>query len=107
AGGSAPSDTPMLKGRSALAAGYALGVRNPGGLAFHPATGTCFVVDAGDQTQDEIDEVSAGANFGWPTVLGPVGSSRGFADPAWSAGAPAVAVAGAVFLSGPRWRAWV
>ena len=80
ADGSVPSDNPMLKGQSAPSAVYALGLRNPGGLAFHPTTGTCFVVDAGDQTQDEIDEVSAGANFGWPTALGPVGSSRGFAD---------------------------
>jgi len=106
ADGSVPSDNPMLKGQSAPSAVYALGLRNPGGLAFHPTTGACFVVDAGDQAQDEIDEVSAGANFGWPTVLGPAGSSRGFADPAWSSGAPSLAVAGADFLSGPGWGAW-
>ncbi len=80
ADGSVPSDNPMLKGQSAPSAVYALGLRNPGGLAFHPTTGTC--------------------------ALGPVGSSRGFADPAWSSGAPALAVAGADFLSGPGWGAW-
>ena len=74
---------------------------------FQPTTGTCFVVDAGDQTQDEIDEVSAGANFGWPTVLGPAaGSNRGFADPAWSSGTSSLGVAGADFLSGPGWGTW-
>jgi glucose/arabinose dehydrogenase len=104
--GSVPSDNPTLKGQTAPSAVYALGLRNPGGLAFQPTTGTCFVVDAGDQTQDEIDEVSAGANFGWPVVLGPFGSSRGFTDPAWSSGAPSLAVAGADFLSGPGWGSW-
>jgi glucose/arabinose dehydrogenase len=106
ADGTVPTDNPTLKGQSAPTAVYALGLRNPGGLAFDPRTGTCFVVDAGDQMQDEIDEVSAGANFGWPVVLGPFGSSRGFTDPAWSSGAPAFAVAGADFLSGPRWGTW-
>jgi glucose/arabinose dehydrogenase len=56
--------------------------------------------------QDEIDEVYAGANFGWPTVLGPIGAGRGFADPAWSSGASTLAVAGAAFLSGSEWGAW-
>jgi glucose/arabinose dehydrogenase len=106
ADGSVPGDNPTIRGESAPSAIYALGLRNPGGLAFDPKTGTCFVVDAGDQQQDEIDEVFAGANFGWPTVLGPNGASRGFVDPVWSSGASTLAVAGAVFLSGPDWGAW-
>jgi glucose/arabinose dehydrogenase len=106
ADGSVPTDNPTLKGQSAPSAIYALGLRNPGGLVFQPTSGTCFVVDAGDQMQDEIDEVSAGANFGWPAVLGPIGASRGFADPAWSSGTSTLAVAGAAFLSGSDWGAW-
>ena len=104
--GTIPTDNPTLKGQTAPSAVYALGLRNPGGIAFQPTTGTCFVVDAGDQTQDEIDDVSSGANFGWPNVLGPAGAGRGFTDPAWSSGSPALAVAGADFLSGPAWGAW-
>ncbi len=106
ADGSVPSDNPTLKGQSAPSPVYALGLRNPGGLTFDPKSGTCFVVDAGDQMQDEIDEVSAGANFGWPAALGPNGSGRGFVDPVWSSGAAILAVAGAAFLSGPDWGAW-
>ena len=106
ADGTVPTDNPTLKGQSAPSAIYAMGLRNPGGLVFQPRTGTCFVVDAGDQMQDEIDEVSAGANFGWPTVLGPNGAGRGFADPAWSSGASTLAVAGAAFMSGSEWGAW-
>ena len=79
---------------------------DPGAVAFDPRSGTCFVVDAGDQIQDEINEVSAGANFGWPAALGPNGSSRGFVDPVWSSGPSTLAVAGAVFVSGPEWGAW-
>jgi glucose/arabinose dehydrogenase len=106
ADGSIPGDNPTLKGQSAPSAIYALGLRNPGGFAFDPKTGTCFVVDAGDQMQDEIDEVSAGANFGWPSALGANGAGRGFVDPLWSSGTSTVAVAGAAFLSGSDWGAW-
>jgi len=104
--GSVPNDNPTLRGQSAPGPVYAVGLRNPGGIAFQPGTGACYVVDAGDQMQDEIDEVSAGANFGWPTILGPNGAARGFADPAWSSGTSTLAVAGAAFLSGPEWGAW-
>jgi glucose/arabinose dehydrogenase len=106
ADGSVPTDNPTLKGQAAPSAVFALGLRNPGGMAFDPRTGTGFVIDAGDQMQDEIDELSAGANFGWPAAVGPNGSSRGYVDPAWSSGAVTLAVAGAAFLSGPGWGAW-
>jgi glucose/arabinose dehydrogenase len=104
--GSIPDDNPTLKGQSAPSAVYALGLRNPGGIAFQPRTGILFVVDAGDQMQDEINMVSAGANFGWPAVLGPGGASRGFVDPVWSSGATQLVMAGAAFLSGPGWGVW-
>jgi glucose/arabinose dehydrogenase len=106
ADGSVPTDNPTLTGQPAPSAVFALGLRNPGGITFDPRTGACFVVDAGDQMQDEINEVSAGANFGWPAALGPSGSSRGFVDPVWSSGPSTLAVAGAAFLSGPDWGAW-
>ena len=104
--GTVPADNPTLKGASAPGPVYALGLRNPGGLAFQPDTGACYVVDVGDQSQDEIDLVTPGANFGWPLVLGPGGSSRGFADPAWSSGSVSHALAGAAFVSGEEWGPW-
>jgi glucose/arabinose dehydrogenase len=104
--GSVPYDNPTLKGQSAPGPVYAVGLRNPGGIAFQPGTGACYVVDAGDQMQDEIDLVTAGANFGWPTALGPGGSLRGFNDPAWSSGTASYAVAGATFLTGADWGSW-
>jgi glucose/arabinose dehydrogenase len=104
--GSVPYDNPTLKGQTGPTAVYALGLRNPGGLAFHPTTGACYVTDAGDQMQDEIDLVTSGANFGWPGALGPGGVRRGFDDPLWSSGTASYAVAGAVFLSGSAWGSW-
>src|SRR3989442_14011835 len=82
ADGTVPYDNPTLTGQPAPGPVYALVLRNPGGMAFHPATGAGYVVDAGDPMQDEIDVVSAGAYFGWPAGLGPGGSLRSFKDPA-------------------------
>ena len=45
-------DNPTLKGATGPGPIYALGLRNPGGLAFHPETGACYVADAGDR--DEV-----------------------------------------------------
>jgi len=104
--GSVPSDNPTLKGASGPGPIYALGLRNPGGLAFRPETGVCYVADAGDRMQDEVDVVEAGANFGWPSVLGPGGSAQGFSDPVWSSGTRSLAVSGATFVSGEAWGAW-
>ena len=46
---------------------FALGLRNPWRLAFDPnATGTRFYInDVGQDTWEEIDEGTAGANYGW------------------------------------------
>jgi glucose/arabinose dehydrogenase len=106
ADGTVPTDNPTIKGAATPSLVYALGLRNPGGLAFDPSTGTGYVADAGDQAQDEVDVVSASANFGWPTVSGAGGAARGFTDPAWTSGATNIAVAGAVFISGEQWGAW-
>jgi glucose/arabinose dehydrogenase len=104
--GSVPTDNPTLNGATTPGAVYALGLRNPGGIAFHPETGTCFVIDAGDQMQDEIDIVTPGANFGWPTITGAAGGARGFAEPAWTSGKLGYAVAGAAFVDDAGWGAW-
>ena len=106
ADGTVPSDNPLLPGLASRGPIYALGLRNPGGLAFHPTSGACYVVDAGDQAHDEIDIVTAGANFGWPAVSGVAGSSRGFVDPAWSSGSAGLSVAGAAFVTGEAWEGW-
>ncbi len=51
---------------------YALGLRNPFRIIpDNNATGTRFLInDVGQITQEEIDELAAGANFGWPSREG-------------------------------------
>ena len=61
-----PADNPFV----GTAAGinqliYALGLRNPFTFAVEPGTGTIFINDVGENTWEEIDQSSPGANFGW------------------------------------------
>ena len=70
---------------------YSLGHRNVQGLAFHPETGDLFASEHGPsfegllRAHDEINLVRAGANYGWPTVVGAPGKP-GLTDPliAWT-----------------------
>lgn len=64
--GQAPKDNPFV-GR----AGYApeiwtLGHRNPQGLTRDPLTGTIWEHEHGPRGGDEINELVAGRNYGWP-----------------------------------------
>jgi glucose/arabinose dehydrogenase len=65
---------------------YALGLRNPQGLDWHPRTGSLFASDHGPsgemglQAHDEINVILSGANYGWPEVVGAPGDPR-FEDP--------------------------
>jgi len=44
---------------------YAYGVRNPQRFAWDAKTGRLFLADIGQNTVEEVDVVSAGANLGW------------------------------------------
>lgn len=44
---------------------WALGLRNPNGIAFHPETGSLFVADNGQQGGDRLFLVKRGLNYGW------------------------------------------
>jgi glucose/arabinose dehydrogenase/mono/diheme cytochrome c family protein len=45
---------------------YALGLRNPWRMAFHPTTGELWVGEVGGGFVEEINRVTRGANYGWP-----------------------------------------
>jgi PQQ-dependent dehydrogenase (s-GDH family) len=65
--GSAPNDNPTIHGvRSHV---YAWGFRNPQGMVFSPE-GKLFAVVHGPNSDDTLDLVVAGGNYGWPNVLG-------------------------------------
>ncbi len=72
ADGSIPEDNPFFRSsKGKYRAVWALGLRNPFGLAFQPGTGRMFVTDVGGSRYEEINEGRAGANYGWPIVEGP------------------------------------
>ncbi|WCR11029.1 PQQ-dependent sugar dehydrogenase [Paracoccus stylophorae] len=65
--GSIPEDNPELEGvRSHI---FSYGHRNPQGLAFGP-DGTLYANEHGPDSDDEINVITAGGNYGWPYVAG-------------------------------------
>lgn len=50
---------------------FALGLRNPFRDSFDRGTGTFFIADVGQNTWEEIDIGTGGANYGWPVREGP------------------------------------
>ena len=72
--GSVPADNPF-----AGSPVYALGLRNPQGLAWD-RKGRLIAADHGSTGHDEINHIVPGANYGWPRVEGKAGDSR-YADP--------------------------
>lgn len=49
---------------------YTIGHRNPQGIAFHPKSGVLYSSEHGPGTDDEINVIESGRNYGWPSVHG-------------------------------------
>ncbi|MFB2554657.1 PQQ-dependent sugar dehydrogenase [Herbiconiux liangxiaofengii] len=83
---------------------YSLGHRNPQGIAW-AADGTLWAAEFGQDTWDEINRITPGANYGWPLVEGMAGA-EGLVDPVqqWAtddASPSGIAVVGdTVFMAG-------
>jgi PQQ-dependent dehydrogenase (s-GDH family) len=78
--GSIPADNPALNGvRSHI---YTYGHRNPQGLGFGP-TGLLYASEHGPGTDDELNLLVAGGNYGWPHVAG-YRDDRGYVYANWS-----------------------
>ena len=65
--GAIPADNPVLAGVQSHIFTY--GHRNPQGLAFGP-DGTLYEAEHGPKTDDEVNVLRAGGNYGWPHVAG-------------------------------------
>lgn len=59
---------------------YALGLRNPQGLSWHPESGDLFASDHGPNSQDEVNHILPGKNYGWPNVTCTASDDR-YEDP--------------------------
>jgi glucose/arabinose dehydrogenase len=81
-----PTDNPFYNSTTGKnRAIYALGVRNPFTFNFQPGTGRMFIDDVGASTWEEINLGSSGANYGWPTIEGPVQPPvAGFTNPIYA-----------------------
>jgi glucose/arabinose dehydrogenase len=83
---------------------WSVGHRNPQGIAW-AADGTMWAAEFGQDTWDEINVITPGANYGWPVVEG-IGSDPAFANPVqqWDtddASPSGIAVVGdTVFMAG-------
>lgn len=65
--GSVPKDNPKLDGVVSHVNTY--GHRNPQGLDFGP-DGTLYSTEHGPKTDDEVNVLKSGGNYGWPNVAG-------------------------------------
>jgi glucose/arabinose dehydrogenase len=95
---------------------WSYGHRDPMGLYVHPATGELWLHEHGPRGGDEVQVVSRGANYGWPTVSygfeydgGPVGMGipwqEGMEIPSWVY-VPSIAPSDLVIYRGAAFPAW-
>ena len=78
--GSTPADNPFFNAYTNLTGEaaanikklFAYGVRNGFGLGFDPYSGNLWDQENGDDTFDEMNRITAGANNGWVQVMGPL-----------------------------------
>jgi len=68
--GTIPSDNPFFNTANAKREIWARGFRNPFTFNVQPGTGRIFVNDVGEGSWEEIDDLTKGANYGWPNSEG-------------------------------------
>lgn len=80
--GTVPTDNPVIDGQRTRI--YAYGLRNPFRMTFTP-TGELLVADVGAASFEEVNNVVAGGNYGWPSSEGVCTSNcGGKIDPIYS-----------------------
>lgn len=112
--GSVPDDNPDF-GADAVPGIYAAGIRAAQGLTVHPKTGEIWFSEHGTHQGDELNILSAGANYGWPIhttgryrytdYSPPQMEGRIFTDPVWY-WRHTVAPTGLTFYSGDEFPEW-
>lgn len=108
--GGVPADNPSIDGVTDVV--YALGFRNPQGLAFEPGTGRVYSVEHGPARDDEVNLLQPGGNYGWPCYTGDgvpndtrgCGPAEDYLPSAWASGSPTIATSGGSFVRGAQWQ---
>ena len=115
--GRVPADNPFVGQGNAQPEIYTYGNRNVQGIALQPGTSLVWAHEHGPQGGDEINIITAGANYGWPVVtygrnyvigteIGEGTHKDGMVPPVlqWT---PSIAPSGMTFYDGskfPNWR---
>lgn len=109
--GGVPGDNPVIGGTRNLV--YSMGHRNPQGITFRPGTDQVYVAEHGPTTDDEINLIQAGGNYGWPcftgssdpwTAIAGCGPAGNYIEPLWESNSPTLATSGIAFSSGSQWQ---
>jgi glucose/arabinose dehydrogenase len=115
--GTPRGDNPFAPNPKADPSIYALGVRDPQSMAFHPVTGDLWIVENEPRGGDELNIIKPGKNYGFPLISygrdndgkllnGGLTQKAGLEQPVyfWT---PSVAFSGMTFYTGdklPKWR---
>jgi len=73
--GTIPTDNPFYVSQTLTSAVWARGLRNPYTFAIQPGTGRMHINDVGQDTWEEINLGTPGADYGWPSTEGPTNAS--------------------------------
>ncbi len=115
--GSIPADNPFLDRPDAQRQIYSYGHRNSQGIARDPLSGRIYATEHGSQGGDELNEIKAGGNYGWPLTTyaveygptrTPIAANQaltGMTDPlaVWT---PSIAPSGLALYRGTRYAGW-
>ncbi|WP_425860192.1 PQQ-dependent sugar dehydrogenase [Arthrobacter sp. TWP1-1] len=82
---------------------YSYGHRNPQGLTWAD-DGTMFATEFGQNAWDELNIITAGANYGWPTVVG-IATTGDFTDPVQQWTPETASPSGMAYLDGALYLA--
>jgi glucose/arabinose dehydrogenase len=115
--GNALPDNPLASTPGALRQIWSLGHRNVQGMAFHPETGELWATEHGPQGGDELNVITAGKNYGWPTItygteyadsakIGEGTAKDGMEQPVTWWGPISIAPSGMAFLTSDRYPGW-
>lgn len=102
--GTIPSDNPFYDDGNPSTGNddriWSWGLRNSFDFCFNPNTDTMYATENGQNTYDEFNIITKGANYGWPDCEGITGSCGGYTAPLSTWSAPLPAVTGALFYTG-------